>query len=846
MNQEVQGLEVMVYDNNDNFLGQYNNLFEIDRNFYEHEGDTLPSYDYLTFILQAPYHENDTITKNFSDNIHVNSTMIQIPEQKTATANLEYISQPLGHGPSLHLNFLNEQDTIYETNTTQGIATANLDFEKYKNGENVMRIINGEPITELTILASGDDHEEQEDTLPFQEEMNLTSYIQQIPQEKNAELNIEFVSNPLGYGPTLNSYLLNAQDTIAEIIIPQGITTTNIEYEEYSNPADTLRLINGEPITELTILASNEEHQEQEYTLPFQNVMNLVANIEQTPQQGTTTITTNVTGNIFNEAPNNVNIEYRNNENDEYITQGNTTNGTNTTNIPYNYWEHEDLYYRDLEEIKQTITKTGIYETLIHILNNEDQTTNYTLTQIPEEKNAEIIGNVINPEQEPLTNALIEVKHEDTTYTTTNTLENGNFETTMQYTKYTNPENQEEKITIPENIHAKISKPQYETTTTETKTLEDIVNFGEITLVPEPIIQTLNFTAKHIQVTGDPQHPQNQYEITFGDQTHTYTIGEDNEININITAEITNGNTNVTIRNIPYEASPNTPIDNDVIMFAYQNRPAFERAIASNQMYANAKYSNDQRNQLEIELEQINNKHNLEVISMRNYFVNGEDFMENHLQPDTIFMNTIIPAQILGTKSSGWNMQWAPYDHDGTIINKVQFVHVKAEINTGNPMPPEVTNRWDYAINLTKDASYRRDGQPTLEYELLEFDSFEDPEYLELANREPAYRNTVRTFSDNSITMGVNSTGFVAGGLIARGTARGPPTPLPPFTTGEEVLEATYSMANSTASGTSSGNFILTTNTDGDVVTSEMGYNLIMFRQQFPKAKQYIIAPPGR
>lgn len=59
------------------------------------------------------------------------------------------------------------------------------------------------------------------------------------------------------------------------------------------------------------------------------------------------------------------------------------------------------------------------------------------------------------------------------------------------------------------------------------------------------------------------------------------------------------------------------------------------------------------------------------------------------------------------------------------------------------------------------------------------------------------------------------------------------------------MLEATYSMANSTASGTSSGVFILTTNSEGETVTSEMGYNLIMFRQQFPKAKQYTIAPPN-
>ncbi len=73
--------------------------------------------------------------------------------------------------------------------------------------------------------------------------------------------------------------------------------------------------------------------------------------------------------------------------------------------------------------------------------------------------------------------------------------------------------------------------------------------------------------------------------------------------------------------------------------------------------------------------------------------------------------------------------------------------------------------------------------------------------------------------------MAVNSNGYLAGGIIARGTASGPPTILSTANTSEEDIEATYSMANSQASGASSGVFILTTNDEGDTITSEMGYN---------------------
>ena len=408
MNEAVQGLQVLVYDNNDNFLGEYNNNFSVEREFFEHRGDTLPDYTHLKFIMQAPYHVNDTINKGFAENIEINTTMTQIPQEKTAELNMSITSIPLFYAPTVDVTIKNQENTILETNVVNGEGNVNIDYEKYQNGENI------------------------------------------------------------------------------------------------------LRLIGEQPVTSLTILASNDKHQEQEYNIEFQPIMNLIEQIQQTPEQGTTTIITNLVGNIFGEAPNGVNIVYRNNDNNELLTQGTTTNGTQTANIEYEYWEHNDLYLSTLNQIKQTITKQGIYEEIQQILNNENQATNYTLTQIPEQRNANIQGNVINPSQEPIPNALVEIQDQDETYTTTTTQTNGDFETSMPYTQYTNPENQNERITIPESIHAKITKPEYETTTTAPQTLEDIINFGQITLTPEPQIITFNIqpyiaTHKHInQITTEP------------------------------------------------------------------------------------------------------------------------------------------------------------------------------------------------------------------------------------------------------------------------------------------------------------------------------------------------------
>jgi hypothetical protein len=583
------------------------------------------------------------------------------------------------------------------------------------------------------------------------------------------------------------------------------------------------------------------------------------------------------TGNItLHYSEPNLNIEigainiphFENTKKNTTINQGTTNETVSTNPITYTYNITGNVLYENTNPVNATLTTEGKTTTT-------NQQGGYTLANIPQQTN----NNNEPQTHEKQISATGNFEEQIKTITADGQNKNVNFtipnpiyelwlfsqNSTPNNTTITGWKNGEPIITATvQNNTYETNKITSENTTTTLdsliKKLDGHITQKEINYIitqggqkhdfnlettPTTPTKTLNFTFKPLQVTGDPQHPQNKYEITFGNQTQIITIGMQNEINVNITANITDGNDNVIIRNIPYEASPNTPIDNDVIMIAYQNRDAFERAFVANQMYANAKYSNDQRNHLEVELDQINNKHNLEFLSTQNYFVEGEHFFST-TQSDTIFMNTIIPNQILSIKSSGLSTQWEPYNYNGTLIDKVQIVHVKAVEQTNEPLGSNITDPSDYAINLITQGSYRRDGQPTMKYEILEFNSYEDPAYKELANREPANRNTVRIIYDNSVTMATNSTGHLSGGIIARGLVRNPPTILSTSNTSEEVDEALYSKANPTsAPGTTSGVFTFTYDHTGKIVYSEMGYTINMFRQHFPKDQKYVIAPPN-
>jgi hypothetical protein len=278
-------------------------------------------------------------------------------------------------------------------------------------------------------------------------------------------------------------------------------------------------------------------HHQHDTLLTFQSHQ-LQVGIQQIPEQRTTTITTNLVGNIFGETPNGVNITYTNNETQQPLTQGTTTNGTNTTTIPYNFWEYQGLTHQDLNDIKQEINKPGTYETTTRTINNEDQIINLTLTQIPEQRNANITGTTINTQNNPVTEANIKIKNEDTEYANTTTTSTGTFTTTIPYQKYTNPENTTQALTIPANVYAEANKEGYQTTTTTPRNLEDLINFGEITLSEIP--QTFTFSIKPYTMTNIPIEELTDQQFilhiktTSDNQVHNFPQQGNNPIQVTL------------------------------------------------------------------------------------------------------------------------------------------------------------------------------------------------------------------------------------------------------------------------------------------------------------------------
>ncbi len=428
--------------------GTANGSFEQTEWIYE--GDTIRQTNQLTTNITAPNHQPQQIQTPYQKNTNIETTLEQIKQTQTNNVNVQATNNPM----NAEVQGLTVE-AYKDNNDLIGIFTENnfeIPREYYTNGTDTL------PDFETVKFVLKAPHHHDSDTInkQYQDNINLDVELAQIPHPKTAELNMNFTSEPLQYGPNLNITIKNNEDTIQTTTTTNGETTTTIPYTEYKNGEDTLKHINNEPVSNITILASNDKHIEQTYNTPFTNEMNLQTQIEQTPEHGETTITTNLTGNVFGEAPNGVNLTYRNDETNEILTQGESANGTHTAEINYLFWEHEDLYESTLNQIKQEITKPGIYEALEEILQNNDQTTNYTLVQIPQQKTAQIIGTVKNTTQQPIQNADVEILNQETTYANTTTLESGEFQTTMQYQKYTNPENQQEQITNPENIHAKI------------------------------------------------------------------------------------------------------------------------------------------------------------------------------------------------------------------------------------------------------------------------------------------------------------------------------------------------------------------------------------------------------
>ncbi|MBW6490608.1 MAG: T9SS type A sorting domain-containing protein [Lentimicrobium sp.] len=638
----------------------------------------------------------------------------------------------------------------------------------------------------------------------------------------------------LGRGLSLVNIKTNNNSQTIKLVQQSNKYNPNINLKEnsnvsYSNPKLKSGAVSSSSenlVFEFTA-TGHEPHTEEQ---PPQTDMIVDYVIQQIPETGTRNKNTKTTDPLFNARIPGVNIQYLNPNNNSLLTQGTTNNqGIFTGSFEHEYfvnWENLNDTVFTIPTIKIKATRTNYQNTQINTSNNANSVL-LEMTQIPQNKNAQINGTVKDTQTNPIQNANVKIKHENTEYTTTQTTNTGTFQTNMNYTEYTNPENNQEKITTPPNIHAEINKEGYQTTTTTPRNLEDIINFGEITMQAEQI--NLNFTFKPLTITGDAQHPENKYKIKFGNHTETIIIGNQEEINVNITTETNDDYFKIWIEPPlspnPELANQNTPIYNELVAFTNQNRPGLETAFTNNNMTLRRTKTTEPFDTLYVNTTLVNNKHNLEILAMYNYF--------EHPTQGILHTNNDTLRKITANKSSGYICQHQPYIENGdTIVAKFQIFMMPFDIITGIPDPQVVTDTWYYGLNKSIEASVRNDGQPTIEYEIHTINSIQDPLYIEAQNRNPQFRNTMRIVSDSNITMAVNSTSFTSGFTISSGSARGPPTIPGVGQVIEEVYEGWFAMAD--PPGTSSGAYLLYSAGDSTTI-NHIGKALILYRNQLKK-----------
>lgn len=288
-----------------------------------------------------------------------------------------------------------------------------------------------------------------------------------------------------------------------------------------------------------------------------------------------------------------------------------------------------------------------------------------------------------------------------------------------------------------------------------------------------------NFTFKPITVDGDQQSPNNIIFVQLGDVIQTYTIGTNSEINVNITANTKNEY--LKIWDEPPVNANNEPLYNEVTIIHKQNREWYEEPIKNNNQTVFRTKADQPFDTLKINIEDINNKHNLELIKMYNHF--------DHPKKGRLYTNNKEFTSFIGFRSTYTKMS-----HDPTPEGKGwKVLFLTHDVATGNPVSQKFMDYWGNALNQVLNASTRNDGQKTFDWEIIYIDSPAHPEYVTAKNNN--WKNTLTIEPNNNYSMWTNGTGVhEANGSFyhSYGHARGPPG-IPNIAVAlEELIEPTY------------------------------------------------------
>jgi hypothetical protein len=496
MNKEIIS-DVVVKDEQGNVLNQgvTNNNGSLNlpltRGFYAYANDTLPDFTNVNITFNAEAHQSSQQNIPYNENMNLHEILQQIKQNQTKNLNVSVTNNPMNTVvKNADVKTYNDDELLNQGVTNDaGVLSLPINRGFYAYANDTLP-----DFTNIRVTYDKPAHVSKETLNVPYNNMNLDEVLEQIAYNDNGTLLVNLNSVPLNYAPNNVSLTIkNQEETLANDIMNNGTSTFNIPFVFYVNDQDTMRIINGNNAETLKVLTNHSEHADAEYNVPFKKQMTLNENIAQTPIVGSTNISLVAENDFFGYLIQGANVTLKNASNQNILATGVTdVNGAYNGVVNYNYWTHEALYLSELENILLNVTKP-YHQNYSVTFDNEEQNLNITLVQTPEQKNATITG-YIKENTAPLNNASFVVKTGENVLQTLTTNTEGKFQGTQAYQLFVNHSNPTEKVTIPSNVYGVAQKEGYVSHTTEPKSLEDIVNFGDINI--EQPLQNFTFTIK--------------------------------------------------------------------------------------------------------------------------------------------------------------------------------------------------------------------------------------------------------------------------------------------------------------------------------------------------------------
>jgi len=293
-------------------------------------------------------------------------------------------------------------------------------------------------------------------------------------------------------------------------------------------------------ISPIKIKTNHSNYMDQEMNA-FNDETTVLMSLEQITQNKNTSITTTTQNDIFEYMIQNANVSYINPNNNLILTQGVTNaqgifNGSFVHEFYINPANNDTLFLMPNVQID---VNAPYHDSISNIVPNQDQTINYVLMQIPENKSANVSGNVINTSNQPLNNVLVSALNPDVvTINTTNTNISGDYNFMLNYVLWENYSNPGTGFTEPEFFKLKFEKPMYQTFVTNNKNfLPSVVHNQVLSLENQTYVFKIHpFTATNEQVSNVTNQPFAFHLKTVSDNvTHTFFQSGNNPVDFTIT-----------------------------------------------------------------------------------------------------------------------------------------------------------------------------------------------------------------------------------------------------------------------------------------------------------------------